>query len=264
MYKMIKVYNIQEEQKVVKSADYSVICEFEKFRYNDETKEMLLSQLKDNNHEYGNYTIVKYKGDEPIEIIGQLFYHSPQEEIDSWMDVAEWDERVVASAALGYDLTLNRRYEGHVKCFNHKKGYGFIVDAEGNDVFFHHSNLHTKPQYQLREGDIVEYSLGGEKEGKREQAEAVIPLVIRELVERELNKKNLYLKAIKDRWGVEKYLVIDSNDCIQTSEQGIYLFELALACGVIPIGREEDWKEYDVRTEENTEECYCEDMGGNN
>ena len=33
---------------------------------------------------------------------------------------------------------------GQIKQFNEKKGYGFLVDDDGTDRFFHKSNLHTK------------------------------------------------------------------------------------------------------------------------
>lgn len=31
--------------------------------------------------------------------------------------------------------------QGKVKMFNQEKGYGFITNAEGKDVFFHYSQL---------------------------------------------------------------------------------------------------------------------------
>jgi len=32
-------------------------------------------------------------------------------------------------------------YEGRIKFFNEEKGFGFIVPDEGNDIFFHVTNL---------------------------------------------------------------------------------------------------------------------------
>lgn len=53
---------------------------------------------------------------------------------------------------------------GKVKWFNAKKGYGFICDAEGNDVFVHFSALNMDGFKVLDEGDTVEYEvIEGEK-----------------------------------------------------------------------------------------------------
>ena len=41
---------------------------------------------------------------------------------------------------------------GTVKWFNNQKGYGFISDAEGNDVFVHYSGLNMDGYKSLEEG----------------------------------------------------------------------------------------------------------------
>jgi CspA family cold shock protein len=48
---------------------------------------------------------------------------------------------------------------GHVKWFDSKKGYGFIVGPEGKDVFVHYSSIDGDGFRSLREGDPVEYEL---------------------------------------------------------------------------------------------------------
>ena len=106
MYKMIKVFNVKEDGNEVKSAEYSVMYEFEQFEIDKKTKDMLLDYCKANNLEYGSYSIVEYKDNEPVAVVGQLFYHSEDDELDSWMDMAEWNERVIASVALGYDIAI--------------------------------------------------------------------------------------------------------------------------------------------------------------
>ena len=54
--------------------------------------------------------------------------------------------------------------QGTVKWFNAKKGYGFISDAEGNDVFVHFSALQMDGFKVLDEGDEVEFEvIDGEK-----------------------------------------------------------------------------------------------------
>ena len=47
--------------------------------------------------------------------------------------------------------------QGTVKWFNAKKGYGFISDAEGNDVFVHYSGLNMDGFKSLEEGQAVEF-----------------------------------------------------------------------------------------------------------
>ncbi|NLK26810.1 MAG: cold-shock protein [Clostridiales bacterium] len=53
---------------------------------------------------------------------------------------------------------------GTVKWFNAKKGYGFLSDEEGNDVFVHYSALLMEGFKVLEEGDNVEFEVvEGEK-----------------------------------------------------------------------------------------------------
>ena len=47
--------------------------------------------------------------------------------------------------------------QGTVKWFNAKKGYGFISDAEGNDVFAHFSALDMDGFKELKDGEKVEF-----------------------------------------------------------------------------------------------------------
>ena len=54
--------------------------------------------------------------------------------------------------------------QGTVKWFNAKKGFGFISDEEGNDVFVHFSALQMDGFKVLDEGDKVEFEvINGEK-----------------------------------------------------------------------------------------------------
>ena len=48
---------------------------------------------------------------------------------------------------------------GTVKWFNNQKGFGFISDAEGNDVFVHYSGLNMEGYKTLEEGQEVEYEV---------------------------------------------------------------------------------------------------------
>ena len=49
--------------------------------------------------------------------------------------------------------------KGTVKWFNAKKGFGFISDEEGNDVFVHYSGLQMDGFKVLDEGDEVEFEV---------------------------------------------------------------------------------------------------------
>ena len=48
---------------------------------------------------------------------------------------------------------------GTVKWFNNQKGYGFISDAEGNDVFVHYTGVNMEGYKTLEEGQEVEFEV---------------------------------------------------------------------------------------------------------
>jgi CspA family cold shock protein len=53
---------------------------------------------------------------------------------------------------------------GTVKWFNDKKGFGFIEQENGPDVFVHHSNIVATDFKSLKEGDRVTFNIEqGEK-----------------------------------------------------------------------------------------------------
>ena len=49
--------------------------------------------------------------------------------------------------------------KGTVKWFNNQKGYGFISDEQGNDVFVHYSGLNMDGLKSLEEGATVEFEV---------------------------------------------------------------------------------------------------------
>jgi CspA family cold shock protein len=66
------------------------------------------------------------------------------------------------------------RTSGTVKWFNNTKGYGFILQQTGADVFVHYSAIQEKGYRTLREGEQVEFDI---KMGPRgPQAENVVRL----------------------------------------------------------------------------------------
>lgn len=54
--------------------------------------------------------------------------------------------------------------QGTVKWFNAKKGYGFLSNAEGEDIFVHYSALQMDGFKELKDGEAVEFEvIDGEK-----------------------------------------------------------------------------------------------------
>lgn len=49
--------------------------------------------------------------------------------------------------------------KGRVKWFNDCKGYGFIINDRGQEVFVHYSSIKGEGYKTLRPGDEVEYDL---------------------------------------------------------------------------------------------------------
>ena len=54
--------------------------------------------------------------------------------------------------------------EGNVKWFNERRGYGFIEQEDGPDVFVHHTGISGTGFKSLKEGDRVTFDIEqGEK-----------------------------------------------------------------------------------------------------
>jgi CspA family cold shock protein len=49
--------------------------------------------------------------------------------------------------------------KGVVKWFNEKKGYGFLSQEDGDDVFVHYSSIQGDGFKTLKEGDAVEFEV---------------------------------------------------------------------------------------------------------
>ena len=49
--------------------------------------------------------------------------------------------------------------KGTVKWFNNQKGYGFISDEQGNDIFVHFSGINSDGFKSLEEGQAVEFDV---------------------------------------------------------------------------------------------------------
>ncbi len=62
-------------------------------------------------------------------------------------------------------LEENFMNKGTVKWFNNQKGYGFISDENGNDVFVHFSGLNMEGYKTLEEGQAVEFDITDSPKG---------------------------------------------------------------------------------------------------
>ena len=56
--------------------------------------------------------------------------------------------------------------KGTVKFFDGTKGWGFITDESGNDVFVHYSSIQMEGSNCLNENDVVEFEIGEDKDGR--------------------------------------------------------------------------------------------------
>ena len=55
--------------------------------------------------------------------------------------------------------------KGTVKWFDPRKGYGFIVQEDGSDIFVHYSSIVTEGFKSLSEGETVSYDVE-DKDGR--------------------------------------------------------------------------------------------------
>jgi CspA family cold shock protein len=63
---------------------------------------------------------------------------------------------------------------GTVKWFNEQKGFGFIEQEGGSDVFVHHSAINGNGFKTLREGDRVTFDV---EQGKKGPAAANVTVI---------------------------------------------------------------------------------------
>jgi CspA family cold shock protein len=66
------------------------------------------------------------------------------------------------------------RTQGTVKWFNGDKGYGFITQENGPDLFVHYSEIQSSGFRSLNEGDKVEFEVTDGKKGKQASAVTLV------------------------------------------------------------------------------------------
>ena len=66
------------------------------------------------------------------------------------------------------------RTQGTVKWFSAEKGYGFIAQENGPDLFVHHSEIEGSGFKTLNDGDRVEFEITDGRKGKQASAVRVL------------------------------------------------------------------------------------------
>ncbi len=66
------------------------------------------------------------------------------------------------------------RTQGTVKWFNAEKGFGFISQEGGEDLFVHYSEIQVAGYRSLDEGAKVEFEITDGKKGKQASAVTIV------------------------------------------------------------------------------------------
>ena len=64
---------------------------------------------------------------------------------------------------------MSAREHGHVKWFNEKKGFGFILNENGDDIFVHYKDIQGVGFKTLHENDAVSFILDKGPKGLKAQ-----------------------------------------------------------------------------------------------
>lgn len=69
---------------------------------------------------------------------------------------------------------MANRTQGTVKWFNAEKGFGFISQGDGDDLFVHYSEIQSSGFRSLEEGAKVEFEITQGKKGMQASAVTVV------------------------------------------------------------------------------------------
>lgn len=120
---------------------------------------------------------------------------------------------------------------GSVLLFDNQKGWGFIRGLDNKDYFVHYSNIETDRKRNLSEEDIVSFEVGIGTNGKK-QALHVQPILTYKMVKKALKDEGYHIKPIKDQYNINKYIVINSDNVVQTDKHGMSFAELVAYAGL--------------------------------
>lgn len=119
---------------------------------------------------------------------------------------------------------------GSILLFDNQKGWGFIRGSDNIDYFVHYSNIETGRKKNLSEEDIVSFEVGIGTNGKK-QALHVQPILTYKMVKKALKDEGYHIKPIKDQYNINKYIVVNLDNVVQTDEHGMSFTELAAYAG---------------------------------
>lgn len=70
----------------------------------------------------------------------------------------------------------SEKVTGKCKWFSEKKGFGFIIPDNGDEeIFVHQTDIHAQDFRSLQEGEVVEYVVITEEDGRKKATQVTGP-----------------------------------------------------------------------------------------